>query len=133
ILRRFLAAGEVQVAPSWRAAAHHDRVVALIQQSSETVDPRAAAELDAHVEDIAPLLVDHRFRQPKLWDLAADHPARLRVAVVNCALVSERREVARGRERGGPGTDERDTLAVLAGRALRQAVADVILLVGGDA
>ena len=50
------------------------------------------------------------------------------------AVVAERREVARDRERGRAGADQRDALAVLrARRACGSAVADVVLVVGGDA
>ena len=119
ILRRFLAAGDVQVAPTRRAAANHYRVVALTEQCGETVDARAAPELDAHIEDVANLLVDHRFRKSKLRNLAADHPARLPVAIVDRALVSERCQVARRRERGGAGANECDPLAVLSKGPLR--------------
>src|SRR5207237_1564382 len=85
------------------------------------------------IHDVAALRVDHRFRKSKLRDLAADHPARLRVAIVDRALIPERGQVACRRERGGAGADECDPLAVLSKGALRQAVADVVLLVGGDA
>ena len=133
ILRRLLAAGDIQVASARRAAANHYRVVALTEQCGEAVDARAAPEFDAHIKDVADLLVDHRFRKSKLRDLAADHPARLRVAIVDRALIPERGQVACRRERGGAGADECDPLAVLSKGALRQAVADVVLLVGGDA
>ncbi len=134
VLGCFLAARYVEIAPARRAAAHHDRVVALGQQCGEAVDARSATELDAHVEDIADLLVDHRLGKAKLRDLTAYHPAGLRVAVEDCALVAERRQVARRSQRGRSGADEGDALSVLARRALRHPVADVVaLLVGGDA
>src|SRR5207237_8391866 len=109
----------------------HYLVISQPDESGYAVDTRAAPELDAHIQDVADLFVDHRFRKSKLRDLAADQPARLRVAIVDRALIPERGQVACRRERGGAGADECDPLAVLSKGALRQAVADVVLLVGG--
>ena len=67
---RFLAAGNVEVAAARRAGADEDRVVAFGQQRLQAVDALAAAELDAEVEDVADLLVDHRFGQAEARDLA---------------------------------------------------------------
>src|SRR5262245_43415400 len=133
VLRRFLAARDVEVAPARCAAADEDRVVLLGEQLLERRDVRAAAELDAEVEDVADLLVDDLLREPELRDLAADHAARLRVAVVDDDLVAERREVARDGEGRGAGADAGDALAVLLRGALRQPPADVFFVVGGDA
>ena len=58
----FLAAGHVEVAAARRAGADEDRVVALGQQRLQAVDALAEADLDADVEDVADLLVDHRSR-----------------------------------------------------------------------
>ena len=70
--------GNVEVAPARRAGADEDRVVAFGEQRLQAVDALAAAELDAEVEDVADLLVDHRFGQAELRDLRADHAAGLR-------------------------------------------------------
>ncbi len=131
--RGFLAAGNVEVAPARRAGADEDRVPAFGEQRLQAVDALAADELDAEVEDVVALLVDDRFGQAEARDLRADHAARLRVLVEHDAVIAERREVARDRERGGAAADQRDALAVLLDRRLRQAVADVVLEVGGDA
>ncbi len=60
-------------------------------------------------------------------------PPDKRVLVEHDAFVTHRREIARHGERGGAAADERDALAVLLRRRLGQAVADVVLEVGGDA
>ena len=91
------------------------------------------AELDAEIEDVADLLVDHDFRQPELGNLRAHHAAGAIVAVEHDAVVAERREIARDGERRRSGADERDALAVLLRRGSRQPGADVFLVVGGDA
>ena len=129
----FLAAGDVEVAPARRAGADEDRVPAFGQQRLQAVDALAAAELDAEVEDVAAFLVDDGFGQAEARDLRADHAAGLRVLVEHHAVVAERREVAGDRERGRAAADQRDALAVLRRRRLGQAVADVVLVVGGDA
>ena len=73
----FLAAGNVEVAAARRAGADEDRVVAFGEQRLQAVDALAAAELDAEVEDVVALLVDHRFGQAEFRDLRADHAAGL--------------------------------------------------------
>ena len=77
---------------------------------------RAAAELDAELEHVAGLLVDHFLGQAKARDLRADHSAGLRVAVEDDDFVAERRQVARDGQRRRAGADAGDALAVLAPR-----------------
>ena len=103
------------------------------QQRLEAVDTLARPEIDAEIEDVAAFLVDHRFRQPEPRDLGADHAARLGVGIEHDAMIAERREVARDRERGRAGADQRDAPAVLVRRRARQARPDIVLEVGGDA
>ena len=92
----FLAAGDVEVAAARRAGADEDRVVALGEQRLQAVDALAADELDAEVEDVADLLVDHRLGQAEARDLRADHAAGLGVVVEDDA---RRSRAARGRAR----------------------------------
>ena len=133
VLGRFLAAGNVEVAPARRAGADEDRVPALRQQRLHTVDARAAAELDAEIEDVAAFFVDHGVGQAEFRDLRADHAAGFGIAVEHHAMIAERREVARDGERSRPAADQRDALAVLLLRRLRQPRLDVVLVIGGDA
>ena len=84
----FLAAGNVEVAAARRAGADEDRVAVFGQQRLEAVDALAAAELDAEIEDVVALLVDHRFRQAEARDLRADHAAGLGVLVEHDAVDS---------------------------------------------
>ena len=104
--------GNVDVAPARRAAADEHRVELLGEQRLQAVDALPGPEVDAEIEHVAHFLVDHRLRQPELRDLRAHHPAALRVAVEDDALVAERRQVARDRERRRTGAHERDALAV---------------------
>ena len=127
------ATGNVDVASARRAAADEDGVEILREQRLQAVDPVPGPEVDAEVEHVAHLLVDHGFRQAELGDLRAHHPAALRVAVEHDALVAERGQVAGDRERCRTGADERDPLAVLRRGARGETVADVVLEVGGDA
>ena len=56
----FLAAGDVELAAARGAGADEDRVVILVEQLLQAVDAMPALELDAEVEDVIGLLVDHR-------------------------------------------------------------------------
>src|SRR5580658_10204353 len=130
---RFLAARNLEIAAARRAAADEDRVIALGQERLQAVDALAQPELDTHVGDVADLFVDHRFGQAEFRDLAADHAARLLVAVEDDAVITQGHQVAGDGERCRAGADEGNALAVLRRRNLRQQRADVVLVVGGDA
>src|SRR6202043_1041665 len=95
VLRRFLAAGDVEVAPARRAGADEHRIEFFGEQRLEAVDALAADKLDAEVEDIAALLVDDGLGWAEFRDLGADHAARLRVLVEHHALVAKRYKIAR--------------------------------------
>src|SRR5205814_8996539 len=90
------------------------------------------AEFHAEIEDVVALLVDHLVGEAKFWDLRAHHAARAEVAVEHDAFVAHRREIARNGQRRGPCADQRDTLAVLFLDLLRQALANVFLVVRRD-
>ena len=108
----FLAARNVELAPARRAGADEHRVPALGEQLLQAVDRPAAAKLDAEIEDVVALLVDHLVGQAELRNLRAHHAAGAEVAVEHHAFVAHRREIARDGERGGAGADQRDALAV---------------------
>src|SRR6202035_354149 len=129
---RFLAAGNVEFAAARGAGADKDRVVVFAEQLLQAVDALAAPEIDTEIEDVVGFLVDHRIRQPEFRNLRAHHAAGLGVGIEYGAVVTERGEVARHRERGGAAADNRDALAVLRNWP-RHAVLDVVLEIGGDA
>src|SRR5215471_9724618 len=129
---RFLAAGNVEITTARRAAPHEHRVPTLGQQRLEAVDAFAALKLDTEIEDVIAFLVDDGFGQAKARDLRADHAARLRILVEHDAVIAEWGEIPRDRERGGAAAHERNALAVLDRRRLGQALADIVLEVGGD-
>src|SRR6267378_3292980 len=133
VLRRFLAPRNVEIAAARRARADKDRVVVLRKQLLHASDLRAAPELDAEIQDVAHLLVDHFHRQAEARDLRPDHSARARVLVEDGDVVAERREVARDGERRGPGADAGDALAVFFRGGLWHSRLDVALVVGGNA
>jgi hypothetical protein len=99
----------------------------------EAVDALAQVHFRAHGGDVADFFVDDFFRQAEFRDLAADHAAGSAVAVVDHEVVAEGGEIAGDGEGGGAGADEGDFLAVTGGRGSRHAVADVTLVIGGDA
>lgn len=129
---RFFPAGNVELAAARRAGADEDRVVLLREQGLHAVDAMTALELDAEVEDVAGLLVDHRIRQAELRDLRAHHAAGFGVGIEYGAMVAEWSEIARHRQRGRAAADQRDALAVLRS-GVRQALLDVVLEIRGDA
>jgi len=126
-------AGDRQVAAPRRAAADEDRVVVVRQQHLQAVHPLAKAHFHAEAGDIGDLLVDDLLWQAELRDLAADHAAGARVRIEHHQLVAQRRQVAGDGQRGGAGADQRDPLAVGALGRTRQAMADIALVIGGDA
>jgi hypothetical protein len=85
------------VAPAWGASAYEHCVVALGKDFLERVDALSAAQLDTHVEDVAGLFVDHRFRQAEARHLRAHEAAALRIGFEHDDVIAERREVARHR------------------------------------
>ena len=84
-------------------------------------------------EDALDLLVEHRHGQAEGGDVGAHQPAALGVLLEQHAAVAERQQIARHRERGRAGADQRDALAVLLGGDLRHEGVDLALVVGGDA
>ncbi len=128
------AAREREILALRRAAADEHRVVlARGQQRAQALDPRAVADLGAHAGDVADLLVDHRLGQPERGDVGAHQAAGAVPLLEDHDLVAERQQVVRDRQRRGTGADAGDALAVLLARDHRQPVADVVLVVRGDA
>src|SRR5215510_5341182 len=132
VLRRFLAARNIEVAPPWRARADKYRVPAFGEQRLQAVDAPAGAEFNSEVKNVAAFLVDHGIRQTEFRNLRADHPARFRVLIENHAVISEWGKVACDGERGRAAADQRDPLAVLFCRWLGQALAYVVFIVRRD-
>src|SRR5258706_10321081 len=91
------------------------------------------AEVDAEVEDVACLLVDHGFGKAKLGNLRADHAAGEAIGIERGHVVTEGREIARHRERRRSRAHASDSLAVALGGFRWEAVANVFLEVGRDA
>ena len=128
---RLLAAGHVEIAPTRRAGADENRIVAFVQDRLEAVDA-LVAEGDTEIEHIADLLVDHRFRQAEFRDLRAHEAAGLRVLIEDRHLIAERGKIARHRQRRRAGADTGDALTVLLTRLGHQP-AHIALIIGGDA
>ena len=97
------------------------------------VDRRVVPDVDAHVEDVADLFVEHLRGQAERRNVDAHQPARLGELLEDHDVVAERHEVVRDGERRRARADERDALAVLHGRRFREELGDVVAMVGGDA
>jgi hypothetical protein len=74
---------------------------------------RWLSRIGCRVGDVGHLLVDDRLGEAELGDLAADRCRRREVGS-KAPTVTERREVARDRQRGGAGADQGNSLAVAA-------------------
>src|SRR5690606_34756805 len=122
-----------EVATAWGAAADEDGVVAFTEQGFQRVDAPAGLEVDAKVDDVARFLVDDFFRQSEARDLGADHAAGLAAFVDDSDLVADRGEVAGHRERGRAATDAGDARRIGPCGWTGQAIADVVLQIGGNA
>ena len=130
--RRLGTSRHIEFAPTRCATANEDGVVALLHQPFERVHPLPALEVDAHVQDVAGLLVDHRLGQAKARNLRAHEAAGLGLTVEHRHLVTQRRQIAGHCQRGRAGTDAGNALAV--GRGNRgHARADIVLVVGRHA
>ena len=107
VRRGFLAARNVEIAAARRAGADEYRVVAFAPASAfEAIDALAAAKLDAEIEDVADLLVDHRLGQ------AESAESGVRIMPPACGspsntmhVVAERRQIARDGQRRRAGAD----------------------------
>ena len=128
----FLASGNVELAAARCAGADEDGVVIFAKQLLQAVDAGACLELNAEIEDVIGLFVDHRIWQTEFRNLRPHHAAGFGIGIEHRAVVAERGEIARHRQRGGTAADNRDALAVL-GAGARHPPFDVVLEIGGHA
>src|SRR5690606_7973502 len=122
--------GKVEILALRRAAADEDRVEAFVEQRPHALHRRREPQVRAHVDDVADLLVEHARRQAKRRDIRAHQPAGLVVRRVDHALVAERQQIVRDRERRGSRADQRDALTVSSRGRLRQPARDVAAPIG---
>ena len=125
----FLPARQIKIGAAWCTGADKHCVVGLSEDLGEAVDVATEVRLDTHIEDIIHFLVEHFWRQPEARDLAAHEAATEGLVVVEVHLVTQRREIPCDGQGCGARTDQRDALAVLNSRNLRQAMIDGLFLV----
>ena len=131
---RFLAAGNFQLAAARRAAADEDGVIIFRQQrlhASRSSRPAAVPAADRGCNSTSSSSTVSGRRNFGIW--VRIMPPAVVVAVIEHAGIAERQQIARHRQRGGAGADQRHALAVFRGRRCRHAVANIVLVVGGDA
>src|SRR5215831_8639318 len=116
--RRFLAAGDVEIAATRRAATDEDRIPTLGQERFEAIDALTAMKLNAKIEDVIAFLIGDGFGQTKARNLRADHPAGLGILIEHDAVIAERGEITRDGKRGGAAAHEGAALTVLGRRRL---------------
>ena len=109
-----IAPRQAQILALRRAAADEHGVVALVEQRAQARDRRRQTHVDAETRDVADLLVEHLGRQAKGRNVRAHEPAGTIERFEDHALVAQRREIVRDRQRRAAGSDQRDAAAVLA-------------------
>ena len=130
----FVSPRQVQFLALWRTGADIDRVELFrIHQRLQARDGRVVLHLDAHVHDVADFFVEHFFGEAEGGDVDAHQAARARPFFEDGALVPQRHQVVRHGEGGRTGADEGHLLAVLRSRSFRDAIGDVVLVIGGHA
>src|SRR6185437_9661800 len=88
VLGCFLATRDIEITTARRARSDEDCVPALGDQSLQTVNALAGAELNTEIEYIAALLVDDAVGQTEFRDLRADHAARFWITIEYHALIA---------------------------------------------
>ena len=124
---------EFQFAAGRCAGSDEDGIVVLFKQSLEAFNARVEEAVDAHVENVAGLFVDHASGKAKRGDLAAHETASLAVRFIEVDLIAERHQVARDGQGGRSGTNQRYSFSVLFLWNLGQARLDIILKIGANA
>ena len=88
------AAGNLELFALRCAAPDEDRVVpAFIEQCPQTVDRRAVADVDTHIDDVADFFVEDLGGEAKGRDVDAHQPAGLGRLLENRHLIPERHQV----------------------------------------
>ena len=127
-------AGNLQLLAFRRAAAdEHCVEPALVEQRLQAVDRRVVADVHAHVDDVADLLVEDLLGQPERRDVDPHQAAGSRQLLEDRGRVAERHQVVGDRQRRWTRADEGDLLPVLFGGCPRQQVLHLPAIVGGDA
>ena len=124
--RRRFAAGQLEILAARRAAADEHRVVALIQQRTHALDALTQPQIDAHVDDVADLLIQHLVGEPERGDVRAHQAAGFLQRLENRHRITERHQIVGDRQRCGTGADAGDAFAVLRRRDPRQTVGDIV-------
>ena len=128
-----IASGQLEFLAAGRSAAHENGVEALVQEVFHALDAVVEPDIDADVEDVADLFVQHGRGQAKGRDVVAHQASRHGLCFEYRALVPQRHQVVADRQRSGSRPDQGDFLAVLLLGCDRQAVGDVAAVIGGNA
>src|SRR6185437_7109715 len=122
---------QIQILAARRARPDEHGVEPRPEQRLQALHRRAVADVGAHVDDHGDLFVEHGGREPEAGDVRPHQTARPRVLLEDHHFVAERQQIVGHRQRRRTGADAGHALAVLLGRRLGQAIADVTLEVGG--
>ena len=130
---RIVAPGNFEVLALGGTSADENGVIALVEQRLHALDAVVQSQVHAHVEDVADLFVEHIRRQAELRNIGAHQAAGRLERLEDRDLVAEWTKVVGDRQRGAARADQCHLLAIVLRRRLRQAIDDVVAMVGGNA
>ena len=88
-----LSTGDLEVLALRCPRADEYRIVAFVQQLAHAVDWRAESQVDAHVDDVTDLLVEHVGRQPECRNVVAHEATRDVECLIDDDFVTQRHEI----------------------------------------
>ena len=91
-------ARDLQVLALGRPCADEDRVIPLVEQRLHAVDAMVQAKVDAHVEDVADLLVEDLRRQPELRNIGSHQSAGRLQRLEDRHVVAQRTQIVGDRQ-----------------------------------
>ena len=121
---RIVTARDVELLAARRAGADENRVEAFVEQRLHAVDGRVIANVDAHIEDLVDLVIEHVRGQTERRNVSAHQSAGLAVLFEHHDFVAQRQKVVGDGERCGARADAGDALSVFLRWDLRQQLAE---------
>ncbi len=124
---------DLEVLAARRPGSNKDRVeLAAVEQFLHALDSMVQLQVDAHVDDAVDFLVENLGRQTETRDVGAHQAARRIECFEDRNLVAERPKIVRDGQRRTAAAKKRHLLAVAFRRPFRQALRDVLAVIGRD-
>ncbi len=110
--------GDRQPHPFVGPGGDQHRVVTVVEEIVQVLNPVVELEVDSEIDDVLHLAVDDLGRQPELGNTEPQHSAGDRHCFVNAHAVAGHRQILRRGEAARPRSDDRHTFLVDAGHRL---------------